>query len=80
MKDIECCNRDMKKTFIVDNSPQAFGFYVENGVPIKSWYGDPMDNELIKLMKVLEDLKSQEDVRKYINNTFKIKEKMNKMR
>jgi CTD small phosphatase-like protein 2 len=53
----------MRKTFIVDNSPQAFGFFVENGVPIKSWYGDPMDNELIKLMKVLEDLKSQDDVR-----------------
>lgn len=39
-----------------------------------------MDNELIKLMKVLEDIKSQEDVRKYINNTFKIKEKLSKLR
>ena len=31
---------------ILDNSPKAYSFQVENGIPIKDWYGEPDDEEL----------------------------------
>jgi len=60
----------MRHTLMVDNSPQAFGFHVDNGVPIKSFYNDPLDTELIKLMKVLEEVLRADDVRDVLAEKF----------
>lgn len=65
-KDLSRLARDMKNVIIVDNSPQAYAWQPENGVPILSWFEDPRDNQLNRLVPVLERLAQVDDVREYI--------------
>ena len=63
LKDLEILGRDLKRTVIVDNAPQAFGYHLNNGIPISSWYDDEKDTELLNVYDFLLELEKEEDVR-----------------
>ncbi|KAK4527900.1 hypothetical protein GAYE_SCF46G5833 [Galdieria yellowstonensis] len=70
LKDLRVLGRDLSKCVIVDNSPQAFGLQVENGIPITTWIDDREDRELLNLLPFLKQLSVCEDVRPFLSRRF----------
>ncbi|CAB9524757.1 Carboxy-terminal domain RNA polymerase II polypeptide A small phosphatase [Seminavis robusta] len=72
LKDLNVLGRDLSKTVLVDNSPHAFGYQVDNGIPIESWFDDPHDSELVKLERFLRTLPDASDVRTAVRWKFQL--------
>lgn len=63
VKDIAKLGRDLKRTFIIDNSPLSYVFQPENAIPITAFFTDDNDRELDKTLALLEQARDMEDVR-----------------
>ena len=66
VKDLSLLGRDFKDIIILDNNPTAYALNHYNGFPIKSWFDDKNDDELLKICPILEFLSYVPDVREYI--------------
>ena len=72
MKDLSILNIDMKKIIIVDNIESNYQLQKDNGILIKSFYGeDECDTSLYELMNILIQFSFEEEndlrllIRKY---------------
>lgn len=65
-----------EKTVIIDNTPYAFGYQIDNGIPITSWFDDKTDTALKELIPFLQELVKAEDVRPVLRKKYKLKEKL----
>lgn len=62
IKDLSRLGRNLRSVAIVDNSPTCYSFQPSNGIPIKTWRGDPDDRELQDLLPILGALERTEDI------------------
>ncbi|CAG9803801.1 unnamed protein product [Chironomus riparius] len=62
VKDLNKLGRDLQKIVIVDNSPASYIFHPENAVPVKSWFDDISDTELLELIPLFEKLSKVDSV------------------
>nr|XP_029709876.1 carboxy-terminal domain RNA polymerase II polypeptide A small phosphatase 1-like [Aedes albopictus] len=62
VKDLNKLGRDLQKIVIVDNSPASYIFHPDNAVPVKSWFDDTSDSELLDLIPLFEKLSKVDSV------------------
>lgn len=69
VKDLNKLGRDLQKILIVDNSPASYIFHPDNAVPVKSWFDDATDSELLDLIPLFEKLSKVDSVYSVLCNS-----------
>ncbi|XP_061393804.1 phosphatase Herzog [Musca vetustissima] len=69
IKDLNRLGRDLQKIVIVDNSPASYIFHPDNAVPVKSWFDDASDCELLELIPLFEKLSKVDSVYSVLCNS-----------
>ncbi|TNV85192.1 hypothetical protein FGO68_gene4264 [Halteria grandinella] len=54
VKDLSALGRNLSHTLIIDNSITAFGFHLDSGIPIPSFYGQANDSEFFGVLNILD--------------------------
>lgn len=68
---------DLKDVVIVDNYVYSFAFHLTNGIPIVPFMGEKDDIELVKLMKYIKYLHTQNDFRIINEKSFRLNRILN---
>ncbi|CBZ27777.1 conserved hypothetical protein [Leishmania mexicana MHOM/GT/2001/U1103] len=68
VKDLSLLGRNLDQVAIIDNSPIAYLFQQRNAIPITSWFDDSRDEELLRLIPVLEALAEADTVYDVLDN------------
>ena len=72
VKDLDKVGRDLSKVIIIDNLEHSFSKQPENGLLIKSWFGDESDTELFSLIEVLRRAEKEfSDMREALRSLIK---------
>ena len=58
---------------IIDNQVYSFAFHLENGIPIIPFEGDMEDTELLRIMRYLDWISNNGDLRKLNDFNLKLK-------
>jgi len=77
IKDLRVIKRPMKDLIIIDNNPISYAINPDNGIPILSWFDNPKDRELLKLIPLLKYLAKVNDVRPIIKQV--VNKKLNQL-
>ena len=77
---IDHCDALLKRVVLVDDNPWSFAAQPHNGVPVKKFSDDPMDTELVKLLRFLSNASQLDDVQPYLEERFRIEESLDRHR
>lgn len=66
VKDLARMNRDLKRTIIVDNSPNAYLWHPEHAIDVIDFVGDPEDGELKVIADFLDVIHDVDDIRQHV--------------
>ena len=72
IKNLSLIGRDLKNVIIIDDKPQAFKMHKENGIFIKPFYGDCINdrNILKNLINILKEIRKDVDVTRDIRKSI----------
>jgi TFIIF-interacting CTD phosphatase-like protein len=65
-------SRDLKDIIVVANTCGAYMFHINNGIPLKEFYGSKHDLSLFSLTRYLKTFKDVKDVRTKIKEDFNL--------
>jgi len=68
VKDLSRFNRDLDRTIIVDNSPNAYLWHPQNAVDVDDFVGDMRDRQLATVADFLDVIKEAKDVRPHLGH------------
>ena len=72
VKDLEVLGRDLSKVAMIDNSVEAMGFQLENGILIDDFYSDPEDRGLVECLQFLEIMEKMRDCREAVQKYYQV--------
>ena len=72
IKNLSLIGRDLKNVIIIDDKPQAFKMHKENGIFIKPFYGDCINdkNILKNLINILKEIRKDFDINRDIRKSI----------